>query len=332
MRRLKLVSWKSRSKPGGHPPKALGNRSTLMSTLTDGSPYAGRASVRQWWRSGDALPYLLLLPSVVLVGIVILVPFFQALQFSFTNSSLMQAGDFIWFDNYTKVIASRDFWNAFRFSVVFALANVVGCYLLGLGLALLMNMDMPFRGFFRVALLLPWIIPSVVSVVSWRWMVADHNAVFNQIIQMFGGRPIYFLSQDQWAQFVVILIKIWRSFPFMMLSLLAALQSIDRSLYEAAALDGATKWQSFIHVTVPQLRDISIILCLLMTIWSVNDFDTPWLLTQGGPANSTENFVLLAYKYTFARNDLGVGAAISFITLIILMVFIVNMLRRQKET
>nr|WP_246803541.1 sugar ABC transporter permease [Rhizobium leguminosarum] len=271
------------------------------------------------------------MPSVVVIGVVILIPFFEALQYSFTNSSLLEAGTFVGFDNYTKLLSSKDFWNAFRFSVIFALANVVGCYILGLGLALLMNMEMPFRGFFRVALLLPWIIPSVVSIVSWRWMVADHNAVFNQIIQLFGGRPIFFLSNNDWAQFTVVLIKIWRSFPFMMLSLLAALQGIDRSLYEAAALDGATKWKAFWHVTLPQIRDVSIVLCLLMTIWSVNDFDTPFLLTQGGPANSTENFVLLAYKYTFARNDLGTGAAISFVTLIILMVFIVIMLRRQRE-
>ncbi|MBB4504752.1 carbohydrate ABC transporter permease [Rhizobium leguminosarum] len=299
--------------------------------MTERAPYAGRASVRQWWTNGNALPYLLLLPSVVVIGVVILIPFFEALQYSFTNSSLLEAGTFVGFDNYTKLLSSKDFWNAFRFSVIFALANVVGCYILGLGLALLMNMEMPFRGFFRVALLLPWIIPSVVSIVSWRWMVADHNAVFNQIIQLFGGRPIFFLSNNDWAQFTVVLIKIWRSFPFMMLSLLAALQGIDRSLYEAAALDGATKWKAFWHVTLPQIRDVSIVLCLLMTIWSVNDFDTPFLLTQGGPANSTENFVLLAYKYTFARNDLGTGAAISFVTLIILMVFIVIMLRRQRE-
>jgi ABC-type sugar transport system permease subunit len=292
---------------------------------------ARRFSVRQWWNSGDALPFLLLAPSVLMIGIVILFPFLQGLYYSFTDGTLLRAGDFVGLDNYVRLFFMGDFYNALRFSFIFALANVIGCYLLGLGLALLMNMEMPFRGFFRVALLLPWIIPSVVSIVSWRWMVADHNAMFNQVIRFFGGDPIFFLANNDWAQVVVILIKIWRSFPFMMLSLLAALQGIDRTLYEAAALDGAGRWKSFWHVTLPQIRDISVVLCLLMTIWSVNDFDTPWLLTQGGPANSTENLVLLAYKYTFARNDLGAGAAISFITLIILMVFIIMMLRRQKE-
>jgi multiple sugar transport system permease protein len=129
----------------------------------------------------------------------------------------------------------------------------------------------------------------------------------------------------------VIAIKIWRSFPFMMLSLLAALQAIDRSLYEAAALDGASPWNQFRYVTMPQLQNISIVLCLLMTIWTVNDFDTPWLLTQGGPANATENLVLLAYRYTFGRNNVGLGSAVSFVTLVILMLLVVIMLRRQRE-
>lgn len=277
------------------------------------------------------LPFWLLLPSLMAIGIIIVFPFFQGLYYSFTDGSLIRSGSFVGLDNYLRVLTLPDFWHSLRFSVIFAAANVVGCYTLGLALALLMNMKMPGRAFFRVALLLPWIIPSVVSVVAWRWMVADRAAIINQIIAFFGGPTIYFLSSDFWAQVTVIAIKIWRSFPFMMLSLLAALQSIDDSLYEAAAIDGAGKWRSFLYVTLPQIKDISIILCLLMTIWSVNDFDTPFLLTQGGPANSTENLVLLAHKYTFSRNDLGTGSAISFVTLIILMIFIVSILRRQKE-
>ena len=110
---------------------------------------------------------------------------------------------------------------------------------------------------------------------------------------------------DGWAQVVVIAVKIWRSFPFMMLSLLAALQGIDRALYEAAAIDGASRWQNFLHITLPQLRNVSIVLCILMTIWTINDFETPFLITGGGPSNATENLILLAYRYTFARNQVG---------------------------
>jgi len=182
-----------------------------------------------------------------------------------------------------------------------------------------------------VVFLLPWIVPSLVAIVSWRWLMNDEGALFNQIITAFGGKPVYFLSDSTWAVVMVILIKIWRAFPFMLLSLLAALQTIDRTLYEAAEIDGATKVQAFWHVTFPAIRGISVVLCLLMTIWTVNDFDTPWLLAQGGPANATENLVVLAFRYTFARNNVGMGATVSFVTLALLMTIFALVLRLQRK-
>lgn len=304
-----------------------------MSTVLEQSgESAWRSRTRQMTTPEFVTPAILLAPSIVLLMVVIAYPMLQGLFFSFTNGSLMKSGELVGLNNYIKLLSSPAFYHSLRFSALFAICNIAGCYLLGLGLALLMQKDMPGRGIFRVLLLLPWIVPSLVSIVSWRWMVADDKALFNQVIGLFGGSPIYFLSDSTWAVTVVILIKIWRSFPFMMLSLLAALQSIDRSLYEAAAIDGATRWQSFWNVTVPQIKNISIVLCLLMTIWTVNDFDTPWLLAQGGPANATENLVVLAYRYTFARNDVGMGAATSFVTLFILMALVFFLLRLQRRS
>lgn len=290
-----------------------------------------RISAGDWLRSRHSLPYFLLAPSILMILGVIAYPMVLGFLYGFSDSTMLKHGAFVGLDNYTRLLSSADFHHALFFSLIFAVFNVLGCYLLGLGLALLMNEDVPGRAFFRVALLLPWIVPSIVSIVSWRWLIADQNALFNRIIQYFGGSPIFFLSDAAWATTVVIVIKIWRSFPFMMLSLLAALQGLDRTLYEAAAIDGATRWKSFLYITMPQLKNISIVLCLLMTIWTVNDFDTPWLLTQGGPANATENLVLLAYRYTFGRNDVGMGSAVSFTTLIILMVLVIFMLPAQRE-
>jgi ABC-type sugar transport system permease subunit len=130
----------------------------------------------------------------------------------------------------------------------------------------------------------------------------------------------------------VIVIKIWRSFPFMMLSLLAALQVIDRTLYEAGKIDGASHWQLFRHITMPHLKNISIVQAILMIIWSINDFETPFLLTQGGPANATENLILLSYRYTFGRNDVGLGSAVAILTLIVLMVLSTLMMRQQGKS
>lgn len=272
-----------------------------------------------------------MVPSLFLIVSVVLYPAVVGFGYSLQSGTLLKPGEFVGLENYLGVLSSTDFLHALRFSLVFALANVTGCYMLGLLLAMLLNAEIPMRGMFRVLILIPWIVPSVVSVVSWRWMLANETALVNQIITFFGADPVLFLSDGFWAGVSVTIIKIWRSLPFMMLSLLAALQGIDKSLYEAAALDGASRWQAFWEVTLPQLKNVSIVLCLLMTIWTVNDFDTPYLLTEGGPNGATENLVLLAYRYTFGRMEVGAGAAVSYITLALLMVFIVAMLRRQRK-
>ena len=280
----------------------------------------------------DTLPLVFLLPSIILIGLVVAWPLVTGFNYSLHAGTMLKSGDFIGANNYLALITDADFWRALRFSVIFAIANVTGCYLLGLGIALLMNGELPGRAFFRVAFLLPWIIPSIVSVVSWRWLIADQGAPINQLLKLLGANPIYFLSSDIWAQITVFTVKIWRSFPFMMLSLLAGLQGIDRTLYEATAIDGATTWQSFRFVTMPQLRNVSIVLCILMTIWTINDFETPFLITQGGPSNATENLILLAFRYTFSRNQVGLGSAVSFITFIILTGLALVLLRRQRDT
>lgn len=299
---------------------------SAVKTATANSQASGRRIYRV-----DLLPYLLLLPSVALILAIIFYPFISGFFYSLTDGSLLKSGEFVGLQNYQRLLEMSDFWHSMWFSFLFALFNVLGCYVIGLGLAILVNQNVPMQGFFRVALLVPWIIPSVVSIVSWRMMIADQNGLVNVFLSWFGLGPIYFLSSEGWAMFSVIIIKIWRSFPFMMLSLLAGLQSIDRTLYEAAELDGAGPWQTFWFVTLPQLKNISIVLWILMTIWTINDFDTPWLLTQGGPSNATENLIVIAYKYTFARNDVGLGAAISFVTLLLLMVLAIILLRRQRE-
>ena len=278
----------------------------------------------------DILPLIFLLPSILLIGGVVGWPLVTGFDYSLHAGTMLKAGNFVGAANYVRLAGDADFWHALRFSLVFALANVCGCYLLGLGIALLMNAEMPGRAVLRVAFLLPWIVPSIVAAVAWRWLVADEHAPVNLLLGLVGINPIYFLSSDIWAQITVFAVKIWRSFPFMMLSLLAGLQGIDRALYEATAIDGATKWQSFRYVTMPQLRNVSIILCILMTIWTINDFETPFLITCGGPSLATENLIELAFRYTFSRNQVGPGAAVSFVTFAILAALAIILLRRQR--
>jgi ABC-type sugar transport system permease subunit len=289
-------------------------------------------SPRSGKERGDWLPVLLLLPSLALIGGIIVYPLLTGMSYSVHSGNLIRPGPFVGLDNYRTLASMQEFYHALSFSLLFAVVNVICGYCLGLGIALLMNADIPGRAFFRVVFLLPWIIPSIVSVLCWRWLLADQNAPVNQLIGFLGAQPIYFLADDFWAQVTVFMIKIWRSFPFMMVSILAALQGIDRSLYEAAAVDGASRWKMFTHITLPQIRNISFVLCILMTIWTINDFETPWLITQGGPANATENLILLAHRLTFGRNQIGLGSAVSFITFLILTALALLMQRQQRDT
>lgn len=277
------------------------------------------------------LPYQFLLPTLILLILINLYPFITGLIYSIREGSLIQLEDFVGLDNYIKLLQMPEFWNALQFSFLFGLFGVAGSYLIGLVLAVLLNKDVWGKGFFRVALLVPWIIPSVVSIVGWRWMIGDQHGLVNQMIGFLGMDPVNFLGTENGAIFSVILIKIWRSFPFMMVTILASLQTINTDLYEAAKIDGAGRWLSFRYITLPSIKMISIICCILMTIWCFNDFDTIWLLTQGGPVNATENLIILAYKYTFTKSDVGIGSAVSIFSLIILMILATIMLKFQEK-
>ncbi|MBV8098188.1 MAG: sugar ABC transporter permease [Verrucomicrobia bacterium] len=303
-----------------------------MSVASTPSRQRSLIATRRLPKAGiQSLPYLLLLPSLALICVIELYPFVTGVSYSLHKGTLLGTGAFIGWENYLRLFASPDFYHSLYFSFIFALFNVVFSYLIGLGLALFLNLDFPGRGFCRVALLIPWIVPAIVSVVSWKWLIADRGGLVNIVLAACGIGPIYFLSDSNWAMVAVIVIKIWRSFPFMMLSLLAALQVIDGTLYEAGKLDGASAWQLFWHITLPHLKNISIVQAILMIIWSINDFETPFLLTQGGPSNATENLILLAYRYTFGRNDVGRGAAVALLTLLILMVLATIMMRLQRR-
>jgi multiple sugar transport system permease protein len=290
-----------------------------------------QTSSRPRRRRIEWLPYLLVVPSLLLILVINLYPFATGFMYSLRDGTMLKEGNFVGLANYAALLTDSNFHHSLFFSVIFAFGGVFGSYVIGLGLALLLNKDMPFRGFFRVALLVPWIIPSIVSIISWRWMINDQSGLLNLAVTSLGFEPIYLLSTERQAMFAVIVVKVWRSFPFMMLSLLAALQTIDHTLYEAGQIDGAGRWQSFRYITFPHLRDLSIVLWILMTIWSVNDFETPYLLTGGGPSNATENLIVLAYRYTFRSNEVGSGTAVAFVTLILLMILALLLLRRQSS-
>jgi multiple sugar transport system permease protein len=262
------------------------------------------------------VPLVFILPSLLFILLVNIYPLFSGITYSFSNKELLGSGTFIGLKNYIDVIQSADFRNSIGFTLTFSLSGVLGSFVFGLLAALLLNCNIPARSFFRSALLLPWIVPSVVSVTCWRWMVLKDTSIINVVIQWFGGAPIYFLSDQKWAVVLVCALKIWKNFPFVAVSVLAALQGVNRNLFEAARVDGANKWQVFWNITWPHLIPVITTTSILLCIWCFNDFENLFLLTQGGPLNSTTNIVILAYNYAFTKNAIGEASAMAILQMI----------------
>jgi len=291
----------------------------------------GSPARRAWGRRLIPIGYIA--PSLIVLALVSLYPFVNGLYLSLTNSSLIAPGIFVGLDSFKTVLTSQDFMDAVSFTILFTFCAVLGSYTVGLLLALVLNTPVWGRGFFRAALLIPWVIPPVVSIVSWRWML-DQSGLINTVLTALGGQPIYFLSTETWAKVSVIVVKIWVSFPFMLISLLAALQAIPSDIYEAAALDGCGRWASFRYITLPYLKMVTLISWILMTIYSVNDFTTIWLMTQGGPVNATQSLIVLAFKDAFQLSNVGLGSAVAVIALLGMLVVglpLLRLLPRQQE-
>ena len=301
------------------------------------NPAAVTVAVKKRTQTGDAqtrrdrmLSINLALPSIVLLGFAQIWPMIQGILYSFQKGVMAKPSQgWIGLTNYAKVLADPGLWSAVRFTIVFAIGGVALSYLLGLGLALLLMRPMPMRGFIRVGLILPWVVPPIVGMTAWRWMLQDQSGAVNQVLMAIGLHPIYFFNDPKWTVVAAIIAKAWRSFPFMLVSLMATLSSLDDQLLEAAAIDGANAWKKFWHVTFPQILPMSAILWVLMTIWSVNDYETPYLLTN----NSANARTMMVYTFDtsiFGTNGLGTGSASAVLTLLVLGVLAYFMLKLQK--
>jgi ABC-type sugar transport system permease subunit len=292
----------------------------------------GRATAAGVARSRHAAtPLLFLLPSIVLLSAINAYPLLAGLALSFQKGSLIRLGGWVGLDEYARLANFAPFWSAVAFALEFTVASVVGSYLLGLGLALLLYRIRALQGFLRAGLMISWIVPSVVAAISFKWAVTDERGLVNGALGLVGLGPVFFLSTPALATVSVIVLKIWRTFPFLMVTLLAARGLVPDDLYEAAYLDGANAWAAFRHVTMPLMARISIIGSLMVTIWSFNDFETIWLLTRGGPSDATQNLMTESYSLTFVLNDVGLGAALAVVSLALQMILAWVLLRTLKR-
>jgi multiple sugar transport system permease protein len=275
--------------------------------------------------------FWLLLPSVVLLVLIHGYPLIYAAIQATHDGDLLQTGNFVGGQNFATVLTSPAFWKAAQFTLWFTIVGVFGSWLVGLGLALLLRTRIPAGGTFKVLLLLPWVVPIVVSSTAWNWLVATPDSLIPSLFRNLGmGTPL-FLADPSLASITVMVFKVWVSFPFMMMMISAALASVDTTVYEAASMDGASRWQQFTQITLPLIARSTYISWILMTIFCVNDFSTIFLLTGGGPVNATQTLVVLAYLTVFQNFQTGPGVAIAFLMTLVLIVISVVLYRRIKE-
>jgi multiple sugar transport system permease protein len=225
------------------------------------------------------------------------------------------SGTFVGLDNFTYLLGHREFWQSFENGIEFAVGSVALQIGLGVGLALLLNRRFVGRGFARSVLLFPYLVPSVVGILVLRWMLNDLYGIVNAWLLQLGvvAAPVGWLGRPGWAMWSLIGINTWMFYPFVMLCVLARLQSIPPELYEAARVDGAGPVAQFWSVTLPQIRGTLVIVVLVRTLWMFNKFDTVWLTTQGGPFGSTQTLPVLAYIRAFSLYELGRGAAVGIL-------------------
>ncbi|WP_375426274.1 carbohydrate ABC transporter permease [uncultured Friedmanniella sp.] len=291
-----------------------------------------RRPARSTQASRGALTMVLLVaPSVILLLLINAYPLVYAANQSLHKGSLIITGKFIGLANYTDVLTRPAFWEAARFTVIFTIIGVFGSWLIGMALALLMRTTIPGNAVFKVLLMLPWVVPIVVSSTAWNWLVATPDSPVPALARSLGMGELLFLANPTLAAITVCIFKVWVSFPFMMLMTSAALASVDGTVYEAANMDGATKWQQLTQITLPMISRSTYISWILMTIFCVNDFPTIFLLTGGGPITATSSLVVLAYRTVFQDFQTGPGVAIAFIMTIVLVIISTILYRQIRK-
>lgn len=262
-------------------------------------------------------PFVFVAPALIMLLLLLVLPLGQATVSSFNVNGTWGLG------NYARIFTSDDLVRtAFWHTVVFSAASMLGQYLIGLGLALLLNSAIPARGLLRLAFLVPWMFPAVVPGTVWRWMLDGQFGIINELLRRLGFISSYvaWLGMTNTALGGTILANIWRGFPFTMILLLAGLQAISVELYEAADVDGAGRWQSFRYITLPLLSNISWVVLLLSWISNFMNFGIVKIMTDGGPANSSEVIATLIYKNAFSYMEMNYAAALGMLLLVFLMI------------
>jgi multiple sugar transport system permease protein len=279
--------------------------------------------------------YAFVAPVALVIGVMILYPIAKAVVMSVTNWNMAAGASshaFVGLKNFQSVLALSEFGTMSVITVVYTVVTVIGKMFVGLGVALLLNKAFRGRGFMRGIVVIPWAIPGVVVATVFLIALDPAFGIINTTLVQLGvtDKGIPFLSVPSLAQMSVMVVAVWRYFPFVTLMLLAGLQNIPPELYEVASIDGAGAWRRFVHITWPLLRPVWSIVLILQIVWTIREFDLVYLITRGGPGNSTSVIGVDIYLNAFKFLRLGTAAAESMILTLISLVFALFYLRAVR--
>jgi multiple sugar transport system permease protein len=281
------------------------------------------------------LGYVLLAPTLILLCALLGWPLIQAIILSFYNVNPMTLqASFVGWSNYAAAMSEASFWSALANNFIWLGGSLILQVSAGIAFALLLNRSFPGRSLARAFILFPYLLPVVVTAVVWQWMLDPIHGVVNDVFSLFGAQAHDWLGSMPEAMIAVISVGSWRVVPFVVIAVLARLQSIPQQLYEAAAVDGASSFARFWDVTIPELGRVLFVVVLLRAIWDFREFDLIFLMTGGGPVSGTTTLPILVYREAFSLFRMGRALAISVIMLAIMTAFIATyfrVLRRVRD-
>jgi len=281
--------------------------------------------------------FLFFSPALIIIGVLVGFPVVSGIWMSFFEkgalSSLMR---FVGLKNYSTILQNPLFWNAFKNTIVFTGFSLFFQLVLGMAVAFLLNQNFPGRTIARGIILIPYLVPTIAATLIWKWMfntlygILNYSLMYLKIID----NEISWLGTQPYAMISVIFVNVWKFFPFVTICVLAGLQMIPVQLYEAAKVDGASVWRRFLHITLPHLKLILAVVIILRFIWTFNNFDLIFLLTEGGPLNSTTTVPILAYETAFRSLMMGRASGIAdlmFLFLIFVFMFYRRIYKIRSE-
>ena len=281
------------------------------------------AVTKQKDMSEPVLGALMLLPAALLLLVIVVYPigtlFWTSLH-SVDNANPQAGEQWVGFANYLRAFDDNRFWHSTLQTVIYIVVTVPGALVVGLGLALLANQPFKVQWPVRLSLLLPWALPLVFAGLIFRWFFEYQTGIVNDLLVRVGIEPLSWLSDPTLATIAICIAIVWKASSFMALMLLAGLQTIPKSLYEAAEVDGASKWQQFVEITLPMLRPSIFVALIFRTITAIQTFDIPYAMTGGGPGDATETLAMYIHKTTLDFLDFGYGSALAALMFLFSMV------------